>query len=374
MAAAKRSLIDWLKQLDFTLLLLTSMLLFAGCLFIYGVGQEAGGEFVRYWVKQLMWLGLGMGAFVAVVCVDYRLWGRWSWLLYTGGVALLVLVLVVGREVHGARSWLVVPGGTLQPAEVMKPATVLLLAWVGSRPALELKHVGHVGILGVVAACPVLLVALQPDWGTCLTFIPVFLAIVFAGGLRWRWLVLAVLMAVVSAPLVYEFGLAPHQQQRIRTFLHPSEDVSDSGWNAHQSLLAVGSGGVWGKGYMRGTQHVLGFLPRTVAPTDFIFSVVAEESGFVGAGAMVCAFVGVILCCLRTAAVAADRFGAYLATGVAALFFIHAFVNVGMTVGVAPIIGIPLPFVSYGGSFMLCCMIALGLVQNVHMRRQLADE
>jgi len=218
-------------------------------------------------------------------------------------------------------------------------------------------------------AIPAVLICLQPDWGTALVFVPFTVVIVFLAGIPWKWVAGGCLAVLLAGPLIYQ-TLEPHQKNRIRTFVQPSQDVSDAGWNAHQSLLAVGSGGLWGKGFMKGTQHVLGFLPRTVAPTDFIFSVIAEEAGFVGAGAVVCAFLGVILCCLRTAALASDDLGCYVAAGVAAVIFTHVYINIGMTVQAAPIIGIPLPFVSYGGSFMVSVMICAGMVQSVHVRRR----
>jgi len=193
--------------------------------------------------------------------------------------------------------------------------------------------------------------------------------VIFVSGLAWKWLLLGLILGVALTVPVYQFGLASRQQDRIRTFLHPSNDISDAGWNAHQSLLAVGSGGFTGKGFMKGTQNVLGFLPRTVAPTDFVFSVVAEENGFIGAAVIMISLIGIVICCLRTAMVAADDFGAYLSVAVAALFFLHTYINVGMTIQAAPIIGIPLPFVSYGGSFMLSCMICAGLIQSVYIRR-----
>lgn len=357
-----------LRRLDFSLLTLCGALLFAGVLFVYGTGQHTGGRFASFWMKQLIWIALGGIAFGVTVLVDYRWLGKWSWLFYLGSVVLLILVLGMGREIHGARSWLVIPGGTLQPSELGKPATLLALAWVGSRPTRWFGRLKlAVGVL-VLAGVPMFLIALQPDYGTALVYLPVALVIVFLGGISYKWLLAAGIAVLLMAPVGYG-SLAEHQKERIQTFVHPSDDISDAGWNAHQSLLAVGSGGLWGKGYMKGTQHVLGFLPRTVAPTDFVFSVVAEETGFVGAGAMVCAFFGILVCCLRAAVLAPDRFGMFLASGAAVLFFVHTYVNIGMTIRAAPIIGIPLPFVSYGGSFMLCTMITVGLVQNVYIGR-----
>ncbi len=259
-------------------------------------------------------------------------------------------------------------GGTLQPAELAKPATVLLLAAVGAAASLgrtpRLKMVFML-LLGVI---PLLLIGLQPDWGTAMVFVPVLLAMAFVAGLPWRWLLFGLLAALLAMPLVYKYKLKPYQQERLVTFLKPGDDTSRAGYNAHQSLLAVGSGGFWGKGFMRGNQHVLGFLPRTVAPTDFIFTVVAEETGFVGAAAMVLAFLGIITCCLWTGFNAADELGRLIAVGVATLFLVHVFVNVGMTVQVCPIVGIPLPFVSYGGSSLVTNYGVLGIALGVGMR------
>lgn len=358
-----------IRRLDLPFMVLTAVLLITGILFIYGTGQEIGGRFVGYWGRQLLWMTLGIIAFIATVLIDYRVLGRWAWLLYLAGLALLVLVLVAGTEINDARSWITIPGGTLQPAELAKPATLIFLAWLASRPASRLGRLLHLGVFALAAATPAMLIAKQPDWGTGLVFVPLALSIAFVSGMAWRHVIIGVAIVLLTVPVAYRLLLVEHQRERIQTFLRPSEDISNAGWNAHQSLLAVGSGGVWGKGYKRGTQHVLGYLPKTVAPTDFIFSVIGEETGFVGAGAMVCAFLGILICCLRTAALATDRLGAFICVGVATLLFTHIYINIGMTIRAAPIIGIPLPLVSYGGSFLLGTMICLGLVQNVHIRR-----
>jgi len=358
-----------LKRMDLSLVILCLILLVSGVLFIYGAGQQIGGRFEVYWGRQLAYAILGICVFVACVAIDYRVIGKWSWLLYLAGVALLILVLLVGREINSARSWLSVSGVTLQPAEVAKPATIVFLAWLASRRVFRINRMLDLIIFGVIAVLPVALIAKQPDFGTAMVFFPPIFVILFIGGLSWRVILSALLLAGLSSPLAYKFVLAPHQKERIQTFLNPSDDISDAGWNAHQSLLAVGSGGTSGKGFMKGNQHVLGYLPKTVASTDFIFSVIGEETGFIGAGGAVCAFLGILICCLRTAATAADRLGCLICTAVAALLLTHVYVNIGMTIQAAPIIGIPLPFLSYGGSFLLSTMICLGLVQSVHVRR-----
>ena len=393
--------------MDVVQLLLQILLLCVGIAFIYGAGQEVGGDFASMWKRQVGWALCGLLFFFTVVLFDYRLLGRWSWALYGLGLLLLALVFPFGAELNNAKSWLKLPGTAIriQPAELAKPATLVFIAWLASRPFFRHSHVDLLALPAFLAvSVPVLLIALQPDYGTALVFFPFTFAIVFAAGLSWRWILPGFALVLIAAPLVYP-RLAPHQRDRIKVFLEPPADgllamtapllpaneeaalmatkerffkrstaVIDTDWNAHQSLLAVGSGGLWGKGFMHGTQHVLGFLPRTVAPTDFIFSVIAEETGFVGAGAVLCAFMGLILCMVRTALLASDDFGSYLACGVAVFFFTHVFINVGMTMRATPIIGIPLPFVSYGGSFMLGTMLCAGLAQSVHVRRGLERE
>lgn len=362
--------------MDFLLLFCILLLLLIGVQTIYSAGQEAGGAFAHYWLKQLSWGGVGLTVFTGVAFVDYRKAGRISWFLYAAGLVLLLLVLLpgIGRSINYSKSWIPLWGVTLQPAELAKPATLFLLAWLASRPGWRPDFLGPLLPLGAVLAVPVVLIGLQPDWGTALVFAGIFIPIVFAGAFPWRYILVAALLVAVLLPLSYAYVLTPKHRDRIDNFLNPSRDITHTGWNARQSLLAVGSGGFKGKGFMKGTQHVLGFLPRTVAPTDFIFSVIAEENGFIGAAVVTGAFLVIILRCLRIAALAEDEFGAYLAVGVAGMFLTHAYINIGMNIQAAPIIGIPLPLVSYGGSFMLCSMISLGLVQAVYIRHRLAAD
>ncbi|MFA5204179.1 MAG: rod shape-determining protein RodA [Lentisphaeria bacterium] len=359
-----------LARLDYVQMLFAAALLAIGLLTIYGTGQQAGGQFADYWQRQLVWAGLGLVVFFVVSLTSYEWLGRHWWIFYVATLLLLLLLLPFGRTINGARSWLPLFGVTLQPAEFAKPATVLLLAWLASRPSLSLTRLHHV-LPPLLAVAPlVVLIGLQPDWGTALVFLTVTGTILFLAGIPWRWILLLVLVAAITAPIAFNTVLTKKQRDRLITFVQPGNDISDTGWNAHQSLLAVGSGGLHGKGLMKGTQHVLGFLPRTVAPTDFIFSVIGEEMGFVGAAGVVLAYIGLIYRCLRASARAPDDFGGYLAGGVAAFLFTHAYINIGMTIHAAPIIGIPLPLVSYGGSFLLSTLVCLGLVQAVYRERR----
>lgn len=394
-----RWLLDAFLKADMPMLVLTLVLMGTGFLFVYGVSHEVGGRFANQWQGHLLWMFLGSLAGITAALVDYRWLAKYSWLIYLAGLGLLLLVFTpLGMTLNDARSWIRLGGRQLQPAELAKPAALLFTAWIAAGPLVKDSHLPP--FLPILAAIvpAVFLILLQPDYGTALVFIPFALAIAFAAGLRWRWLILGASVLCIAIPLAYR-RLEPYQQDRLKvfldepvragvtavspllgdtrkerlatasdTFLTPSKGARHTDWNAHQSLLAVGSGGWFGKGYMKGTQHVLGFLPQTVASSDFVFSVVAEETGFVGTTTVVCLFIALILCCLHTALVAADQLGRYLAVGVAVIIFTHVFINVGMTIRAAPIIGIPLPFISHGGSFMVGMLILVGLVQNVRIR------
>ncbi len=370
-----------IRYFDPVLMAAIAVLLPIGCLFIYGAGQHiflAGGQighgFKHYWLRQMFWAVLGLGCFFIISLTDYRRLARWSLLFWTLAVTLLVLVLMVGRQINHARSWLPVLGFTLQPAELAKPAVLLCTAWTLGQPPWRLSGWAKFFLLLPLVAAPLGLILLQPDWGTALVFLPMILAAVFVAGLPWRWVALGLLLAGIGGPLFYRYApLKPYQRARITTFLHPRKDTTRSGWNAYQALLAVGSGGFHGKGFMKGSQYILGFLPRRVTPTDFIFSVIGEETGFLGASLVVVTFAFLIFSCLRIALAAPDLLGVALAAGAAGLVFTHAYLNIGMNIGVAPIIGIPLPLVSYGGSFMIAVMGCLGLVQSVHVHANLPE-
>ena len=236
--------------------------------------------------------------------------------------------------------------------------------------------IGGAIAIGVV---PLLLIFAQPDLGSAVILTLVVLVMLFAAGVRMKHLVLVTLLGislgVVGLPLMWKIkenrtGKKSYQKERLMVFLDPNRDPLGAGWNLNQSLIAVGSGGLTGKGYLQGTQNLLGYLPRTVAPNDFLFSVIAEEKGFAGSVCVIGLFAVVLFRGLRIAAEARDRLGMLLATGIVALLFFHVFVNIGMTIGLLPVKGLPLPLLSYGGSFVLATMTALGLLQNVWIHRK----
>ena len=360
---------DWLA------VLLAAILLGTGLSFIYSAswrGEEMGivGSWFR---RQIWWAALGTVLATALAAVDYRFWIRTAWWLYLATLGLLALVLVVGTKVYGAYRWLNVFGVLVQPSEFAKVALVVLLARVLGGGALAPRSFGTLAVGLLLMALPFLLILVEPDLGTAMVLVPTTAIMLFAAGAAFRHLAgLALLGAggigLALSPLGH-FLLSDYQHERILTFLDPSRDPLGSGWNALQSAIAVGSGGFWGKGFLNGSQNVLGFLPRTVSPTDFIFPVLAEEKGFIGASALLLVFAFLLTRYLRTAWTAGDPAGSLLATGIAGLLFCHVFVNVGMTIGLLPITGLPLPFVSSGGSFMVSTLAGFGLVQSVHVRR-----
>lgn len=360
-----------IRQTSLVLFTLVLIALLYGVAFIYGTGQQTGGAFADMWKKQLCWIAIGSAIMILLAVADYRWLGRHAWWIYALSIGALVMVLAVGARINGSKSWIrLAPGVSIQPAEFAKITHLLLLSWVTSHPSVRFTNWRHLLPAAIVTGLPMVLIFLQPDWGSGGVLIPVTLGILFVSGIQLRWLAYGAVITALAAPPVYGYVLKEHQKKRIMVFLNPAKNPTNEGWNARQSLLAVGSGGLTGKGYMKGTQNVLGFLPQTVAPTDFIFSVVAEETGFVGSTLLLAVFGAILVMSVYIAMKAPDALGRNLACGIGILFCVHIYVNIGMTIGLAPIIGIPLPFVSYGGSFMIVTLAAVGVLQNVYALRR----
>jgi rod shape determining protein RodA len=357
-----------------------AMLLITGCFFIYSADYRndhaAGGLMGR----QMIWMLAGLGCYITVSALDYRKLIGMHWWIYAAGLIALVLVLFIGISVYGAHRWFRFGGITVQPSEFAKLSTLLTLAaWLGD-PATDVERMKTFILAFVLAGLPFLLIAVEPDLGSAMVLIPIVMLLLFCAGVPLRPLLtlvgtgLAALLVLVvwlrffpdSCPL-----LTDYQKNRILVYLNVNQDPLGAGWNKLQSQIAVGSGGLFGKGWLKGTQNILGFLPRTVAPTDFIYSVVAEESGFTGSALLLGLYTMVVVRCMRAALVARDLFGRLLAAGVGVLIFSHVFVNIAMTIGLMPITGLPLPLMSYGGTFMVSTMTALGLVQSVYLRRRI---
>jgi rod shape determining protein RodA len=359
----------YLKRLDWWLMAAILVLVVLGVLFVYSASYEGENMPVSSdYKKQIVWAVLGICVFLAVALIDYHKLGTCSWLLYGGALILLVLVLVMGETTGGATRRLSLPGFKIQPSELAKLATLLALARFLSLPSTDPRRLYVVPVVAVITVVPFILIFIEPDLGTAAVLVPMTACLLFVAGVPLRILCFLVVLCLLLLPVGY-LGLDEYQKDRVRVFLEVKQDPLDLGWTKRQSQIAVGSGGLTGKGYLAGTQNVLGFIPRNVAPNDFIYSVIAEETGFVGAALVLALYAAVLLCAFRAAMVSRDKLGRLLSVGVATIIFSHVFVNIAMTIGLMPITGLPLPLVSYGGSFMVVTMCGLGIVQSVYVRR-----
>lgn len=357
--------VDWL--------LLGAILTLAGIgvLMIYSTTYVqvpgGGGHPAREFWVQLYALGIGSIALLVCLTFDYRKLAEHSLLLYMGLLALLVYVLLGGHSAGGAQRWIPIGPFRLQPSEFARITVALILAMYFGENRRGAKNTGDLFIAGLFVAVPFLLIAKQPDLGTAVTLLPVCFGIMFLAGLRLRLLGALALIGVLLAPIAWNFALKDYQRSRIVIFLDPEQDPRGAGYQPIQARVTVGSGGLTGKGFMGGTQGQFKFLP--VGHTDFLFSVVAEEHGFLGVLFALGLYLFVILRSLEAARLSKDRIGAYLVGGIIAGFAFQVIYNITMSAGMAPVKGLTLPLMSYGGSSLIATMAAFGLILNVRMRR-----
>lgn len=356
------------RQFDFFLLGVVTVLFVIGFFFIYSscYDVKTGTTDQSFYMKQALWIALGFGMFFITYWVDYRKVAGLAPVFYITAVVLLALVLVIGKVRLGAQRWISIGGFILQPSEITKVFIILVLARMLSSLQQYRDKFRFVLIPLAVMALPLGLIVVQPDLGTTMVCVPVVLTMLYLAGARLKHLILLLLVGMLSMPFLWH-KLHDYQKNRILIFLNPNLDPLGAGYTAIQSKIAVGSGGFSGKGWCKGSQTQLNFIPEK--HTDFIFSVVAEERGFIG-GIVVIAFYWLLILCAVNAAIQSnDTVGRLICGGVGALFFVQVMINIGMTVGVMPITGVPLPLISYGGSSFLTSMVAIGLVENVYSRR-----
>jgi rod shape determining protein RodA len=340
---------------------------------IFGVVAIYNATYSRdetYWRHQAIWVVAGLVAFLVASLVDYR-WVRWGALpMYLGGLGLLVLVLIIGRKVSGAKSWLVIGPINFQPSQLAVIAGIMVLSLFLSQ-FRNLHPLVRLVVCGIIVGAPALLILKQPDFGVTMMWGPVVLALLFLGGIPMRYMITLILCGLIVLPLLVNFALKPYQKARITAFLDPDIDPQGAGWAINQSMIAIGSGGWGGKGFKApNTQVEEGFLPSTTVHSDYIFTAIGEAWGFLGGVVMLSAFALLILACLYSALKAADDLGVLLCGGFTALIFGHVFQNVGMTISLMPITGVPLLLISYGGSFVVMVMFALGIVNSVWIHRK----
>lgn len=355
--------------IDFIQLFSAVLLLGIGVLFIYGIGQQIGSPaYLSMWKKQLVWISLGSFFWIFFAFFfDYRNLKKWSLVIYPISIFLLLAVFIWGVKINEARRWFSIAGGMIkiQPSEFAKITLVIVNAMILSSSEFSISKFMNLFAVILLNIIPFILIALEPDLGAAIIILPIVASMIFIAGIKWRWIILFVIVLLVAIPSAYPF-LKEYQKERIKVFLDPARDPANRGWNALQSELAVGSGGVFGKGFMQGNQHTLGFLPRTVSSTDFIFSVIAEETGFVGSIFVISLYFLLLISIFRTAILSTDKFGRYIAIGVSAIIFLHSFVNIAMTMRLLPVKGLPLPLISYGGSFTVSILVCLGILQSVY--------
>lgn len=328
---------------------------------------EEGGATALFW-NQLMWVGIGLLLMIALSFVDYRIFRSLSWGAYALSLTLLLIALLFGTAVHGTRGWIQLGGVSLQPTEFAKIAFILAAArFFAEQPQPEGYSSFGLWQPLLLMLFPCGLVVLQGDMGSSLFFICIFGSLAFFAGIRRRTIIIWFLLAACAGGAVYAFGLKEYQRDRILTFLHPEADIRGSGYHLMQSKIAVGSGMMFGKGYLKGTINKLQYLPER--HTDFIFPVLAEEWGFAGCSVVLGLFASLLLLGVDIAQKARDRFGIFLVIGVLSMIFWQLVINLGGVLGLMPLTGVTLPFLSYGGSSIIALLMGIGLLMSVSLRR-----
>jgi rod shape determining protein RodA len=397
------------ERVDYRIALIVLALLTIGIVSVYSATYDARAAEIFH--KQVVWVGLGILALAAVAFVPFRLLQLASYPAYFLSILLLVSVLILGKTVSGSMSWFNLGWIRLQPSEFSKVATVLALATYLARSDVSLRKKRDLAVAAGIVLLPIALIMMQPDTGTAIIFLGMFFPVLFWGGAS-RFTLVAIVAPVgtavaalfgttpfltavlvfgvliyvtkegrivaaavfsltvlvgVSVQFIYE-GLKHYQQKRIATFLDPNADPLGAGYNILQSKVAIGSGGFFGKGFLHGTQTQLNFIPEQW--TDFIFCVPGEEFGFLGAATVLLLLMGLLLRGVSIGASVKNRYGGFVAIGLTAIFATHIFLNIGMSIGLLPVIGVPLPFLSYGGSALLSAMTMVGILMNLYANRK----
>lgn len=345
-----------------------ALLLTIGMFFVHSTGQQVGGHHVELFNRQCIYLAVGVVLWFTFILVDYRWIGLFSVLFYPAVIIILILVLKYGPVRNNTRRWIDIGPVSIQPSELGKMAVLFAVAWLASFKKVNINKIKWIGLVLLLTVLPFFLIYREPDLGTAIVLLPLAAAILFAANLRVIYIVLIVVFCAGLTPVAW-MNMKTYQKERILTFLDPERDPYKRGWNAIQAEIAVGTGGMTGKGYRNGTHTTLGYLPKMVADSDFIFPVIAEETGFVGACSVILLYGLLLFSILRTALLASDLFGRYLCVGIAAILMAHVFINIGMCIRLVPVTGLPLPFISYGGTFLVAMLCYLGIAQSVYAHR-----
>ena len=354
-----------LKNYDYGLTFLLLAVSFYGIIVIYGATYSIPG-LSQYAGKQLVWMGVGFGAFLLVSLIDFRQMRQMVWPLYILVILSLAGLLFLGHKIKGARSWYSIGSFRIQPAEFAKIVVVVCLAHYLALKERPLVKIRDILLPILVAGLPAALILLQPDFGTAALFFPILLIMLYIGGASKKLIILLLLLAIWIGVSAYPF-LKPYQKGRIKVFFQPELDKNRQGYNIRQAEISLGSGGLLGKGWKQGTQTRLRFLPER--HTDFIFSSLGEQFGFLGCALLLFLYGLLIQRSLKSAYNAWNRFGRLTVAGFVACFLLHILFNVGMSLRLLPVTGLPLPLFSYGGSFLLTNYLIFGMLQSVNMRK-----
>jgi rod shape determining protein RodA len=353
---------------DWGLFLVAATLGVIGVVNLYSATSVARASLSDVYVQQVYWLVAGGILGTIVAAIDYRHYERLGYALYGAGVVLLLLVFILGREIRGSSRWIYIGSYSFQPSEFMKLFLVIALAkYLHDDQKSEGRTLKDLVVPALITAVPTALVLLQPDLGTALILVLVFVTVCALMRIQTRSLVALGIATAIVAPVFWSYGLRGYQNERINAWLNPNENILGYNWDAHQARVAIGNGAWLGQGFMKGSQNQFLFLHEQ--HSDFPFPVFAEEWGFVGSLALVALYAFLVLWAIRVASTAKDRFGAVLAIGVGGIIFWHAVFNLGMATGLLPVVGVTLPLFSYGGSSVMTVLIGVGLLMNVSMRR-----
>jgi len=367
-AAMRRTLsvVDKLYEVNWGLVLLITIVACVGFAMLYSV---AGGN-LSPWAWQQMWrFAVGFAILVVVATIDIRTWLSLAYPFYGASLVLLIAVVIAGHVGKGAERWITLGPLGLQPSELMKISLVLAMSrFLHGKSVEDVSRPANLGLALAMIGIPAVFVILQPNLGTTLIILADGASLLFLSGLSWWWIAPAITTVAVAVPTAWRFVLHDYQKRRVLTFLNPESDALGAGWNIMQAKIAIGSGGATGKGFLEGTQSRLNFLPEK--HTDFIFTNFAEEFGFVGCVALLILFAVIIGYGVQIAASARSQFGRLLAMGLTLNFFFYIMINAAMVMGLIPVVGIPMPLISYGGSAMFSVMFGFGLLMSVHVHRQ----
>ena len=356
------------KNMEWWILISAILLCIVGFFALHSAIQAANLDYLK---RQIIWFSISIVVMFVIIFIEYDLFIKVSPILYGLSIVLLIGVLFTGY-INGARSWFIIGPLSFQPGEISKISCILFTAWlinkIQERGKNEINNFWKLLLVLVANAVPILLIVIQPDYGTAAAYVFALVLMLFVSGINKRYIISAIIIIVVSMPLIYMYILPQHAKKRIETFLNPELDPRGAGYNVIQSKMAIGAGELTGMGLLNGNQTQLGYLsPKT---TDFIYSVIGEEMGFVVAGSVIIIYVILITKSLYVAKTAKDDLGSLICAGISGVFLFHMTENIGMTMGLLPITGVPLLFVSYGGTSLMTSFVCIGLLLNISGRRK----